>query len=489
MARIRSALEHAAMRCRFPSARSAWADIRWSASASAVFDLTQNSPDDSQRLARAASLLREAAGIIGSIGAESAADTRAVADVLDSAGQVSRARDALLADVAVLLNASSTTSDESHARRLGFGSSKSALQIKAGVTSAEAHAACSLPRRAADVGLERVTLAFHDGRISLAQLRAITNTVVREVRWLDEEAVASIDEAAERFATGDHSRERRPVSMPRALPEDLEALVRSWVLSLSSCDAEAVGERRRSRRYLRAHITSDQLVRVSAQLPLDDGGDDLLSVIQAARSQTMGESPADAAADARSHEQRAADILSWMIRAAMRVDDSLPRLAGESPSLMISVPEAVLRRHAELDLRIPPADRPNIGHATTVQSGEAMPVIAAMRILCDGAVRSLLVDDHDRPLRLGRTQRLFSWAQRRALTHRHKQCASPGCTVPPGWCEAHHVRPWGDGGATDIDNGILLCGFHHHEVHRARLEVVRDADGGWLVRAVGARSQ
>ncbi|HEY3834373.1 MAG TPA: HNH endonuclease signature motif containing protein, partial [Acidimicrobiia bacterium] len=34
------------------------------------------------------------------------------------------------------------------------------------------------------------------------------------------------------------------------------------------------------------------------------------------------------------------------------------------------------------------------------------------------------------------------------------------------WCEAHHVIPWWAGGATNLDNLVLLCSFHHHVVHR-----------------------
>ncbi|WP_374190842.1 HNH endonuclease signature motif containing protein [Aeromicrobium sp. YIM 150415] len=39
-------------------------------------------------------------------------------------------------------------------------------------------------------------------------------------------------------------------------------------------------------------------------------------------------------------------------------------------------------------------------------------------------------------------------------------------------CEAHHVRPWADGGPTSIDNGVLLCAHHHHKIHHTRWRVV-----------------
>ncbi len=87
-------------------------------------------------------------------------------------------------------------------------------------------------------------------------------------------------------------------------------------------------------------------------------------------------------------------------------------------------------------------------------------------VLCAGRTRLVLC--------AGRTRRLASPVQRRILAARDGGCCFPGCTRPPSWCEAHHVIPWLLGGATDIDNLVLICGFHHREFDRA----------GWTVRMV-----
>ena len=34
-----------------------------------------------------------------------------------------------------------------------------------------------------------------------------------------------------------------------------------------------------------------------------------------------------------------------------------------------------------------------------------------------------------------------------------------------GWLHAHHRTHWADGGPTDLDNLILLCGYHHRFLH------------------------
>ncbi|HEY9482350.1 MAG TPA: HNH endonuclease signature motif containing protein, partial [Micromonosporaceae bacterium] len=41
----------------------------------------------------------------------------------------------------------------------------------------------------------------------------------------------------------------------------------------------------------------------------------------------------------------------------------------------------------------------------------------------------------------------------------------PGCDRPPRWADIHHIVGWQNGGATDRDNGVALCGHHHRLIH------------------------
>ena len=69
------------------------------------------------------------------------------------------------------------------------------------------------------------------------------------------------------------------------------------------------------------------------------------------------------------------------------------------------------------------------------------------------------------PLDVGRTARLFSKAQRLALHERDGGCASCGQNI--SYTHAHHIRWWKrHRGRTDIANGVLLCSFCHHMIHR-----------------------
>ncbi len=95
------------------------------------------------------------------------------------------------------------------------------------------------------------------------------------------------------------------------------------------------------------------------------------------------------------------------------------------------------------------------------------------RIVCDADLQ-LLIEHDGAPLWLGNTARLFNRHQRRAMRHRSGGgggCEFPGCTQTR-WVEAHHIDEANDQGATDLPNGVLLCSYHHHELHRRGWNIV-----------------
>ncbi|RII41244.1 HNH endonuclease [Galactobacter valiniphilus] len=120
------------------------------------------------------------------------------------------------------------------------------------------------------------------------------------------------------------------------------------------------------------------------------------------------------------------------------------------------------------------------------RTDQPVPLSALAARLCEDAVSLLVTDDAGSPLAYGRSRRLFSPQQRRVLTVRDGGCRAPGCNAPPGWCHAHHVIPWERGGASDVDNAVLLCSFHHHEVHRGRLVALPTQGGNGSPRIVSA---
>jgi hypothetical protein len=68
-----------------------------------------------------------------------------------------------------------------------------------------------------------------------------------------------------------------------------------------------------------------------------------------------------------------------------------------------------------------------------------------------------------------------------ALVVRDEGCRWPGCDRPPGWCEAHHVQWFSAGGATRIDNLVMLCSRHHHRLHQPGWDAKLTPDGAFRV--------
>ena len=89
----------------------------------------------------------------------------------------------------------------------------------------------------------------------------------------------------------------------------------------------------------------------------------------------------------------------------------------------------------------------------------------ARRLSCDAQIIPAVLGSEGALLDLGRSVRLASPDQIRALRVRDGGCSFPGCGRPASWCESHHLRHWVDGGPTDLDNLTLLCGHHHTVVH------------------------
>jgi hypothetical protein len=80
---------------------------------------------------------------------------------------------------------------------------------------------------------------------------------------------------------------------------------------------------------------------------------------------------------------------------------------------------------------------------------------------------------HDRdgaPLDVGRSRRVVTRTQFRALLLRDGGCAHPGCGSRRQ-VQAHHVVHWLDGGRTDMSNLVLLCQAHHLAHHHGEFTI------------------
>ena len=111
-------------------------------------------------------------------------------------------------------------------------------------------------------------------------------------------------------------------------------------------------------------------------------------------------------------------------------------------------------------------------------TGDRISASEVRRLACTGGVLPVVLGGAGEVLDLGRTRRLFSPAQRKALAVRDRRCRAEGCDIPAAWCEAHHAAdPWSKGGRTDLGDGVLLCSFHHHRAHDGRWDASRLPNG------------
>src|SRR5699024_3593886 len=112
----------------------------------------------------------------------------------------------------------------------------------------------------------------------------------------------------------------------------------------------------------------------------------------------------------------------------------------------------------------------------TFADGTPIPYGQLAKLLCDGEFHRVVFGPEGQVLDSGRTERLFTPAQARAIIARDRHCQYPGCAAPPGIGEIHHCLWWYHGGHTSTDNAILLCWWHHTLVHQRHLTITRHCD-------------
>ena len=210
--------------------------------------------------------------------------------------------------------------------------------------------------------------------------------------------------------------------------------------------------------------------------------------------------PVDCPEGPRTKAQRDYDSLFDILRLylACRLDgDAEP--AGGADVIVDAHTAAELLAHPDQQLDLPTRDplddllapyRPTRDHDgcdhdseaeqrwCEMSSGEKATLAFAAVMFCTGWTRRVIRDPHTGAvLDLGHRQRLFTRTQRRALVYRDRGCVFPGCDRPAKFCDAHHIKPWDEGGLTDLINGVLLCRRHHTLIHNG-WDLARDPNTG-----------
>jgi len=195
--------------------------------------------------------------------------------------------------------------------------------------------------------------------------------------------------------------------------------------------------------------------------------------------------------DDRTSEQRRADALGTIAEKVLSLPDTGSGAAVRPHISFVMTEQTWAGLRALRGVAAPSGEGDAAAAAVppvTLEDGTPVPISEVAQALCDCELTRVVMGAGSEPLDLGRTQRTYTGAQRRAVIARDGGCAWPSCDRPARWCEVHHIRWWDrDRGATSVQNGVLLCSFHHHEVHRQDLSIRRRPGDDGLARYVFAR--
>jgi hypothetical protein len=184
--------------------------------------------------------------------------------------------------------------------------------------------------------------------------------------------------------------------------------------------------------------------------------------------------------DAALGSHRDAQIVEWK----RDHDDAGERPCDQRPPMPTTVDAFMGLVEAGWDAEV--ARRPHGQHTTVVVHLDVKDKVGSLHLgpLLSDADRQYLTCDatceawferDGQPIGAGRNTRQISRRLRRALEHRHRCCAVPGCGATRG-LHAHHIVHWEDGGPTELDNLVLLCPYHHRLHHRGGITITGPAD-------------
>jgi hypothetical protein len=287
---------------------------------------------------------------------------------------------------------------------------------------------------------------FAEGRLSYAQVRAVT-----------------------RIAT--HENEGRVLEVALAATgAQLERICRGFRKATEGDHIHAADRR------VRARVLGDGLVRLEVVLSADEA-DLMMKAIDDARGRLSPEvtvphsrpqSPVVSGREPKGEpaapRASAADALVHLTATFLdRGDAGATSQASGSPrnEVVIRVEPALGSADGALDA--------TLGDGTRVSSE------TLRRLACDGGLVIAATDPTGNALDVGRRTRAIPTAIRRALLLRDRHCRFPGC-ANRAFLHGHHVQHWLHGGRTAVENLLTLCSFHHRQVHEGGFDLSLTAD-------------
>lgn len=314
-----------------------------------------------------------------------------------------------------------------------------------------------------------------DGQVGLDGLLAVLQPLEAMADRVPVDALLTADAMLAAAARGE-----APDAAPPACADLLRIQAQAWAAVLDQDGAQPREDRAVQLRGVRLGRARDGVVPINGTL-LPEVAAQFQRICDATLSPRVSFTPAAeqdlVVPDDRTRPQRQHDALATALFVAAS-STSLPTIGGAAPTLVITVRAQDLAKGS--------------GWAMAEGVDEPVTPASARHAGCAGVIQRVLLGGNGRILRLGTEERVFNRHQRRAIAVRDGGCIIPGCSVPAGWCEVHHVVDHAKGGPTNTDNGVLLCWFHHrfidqgpwkirmnHGVPEVQAPTWYDATGRW----------
>ena len=297
--------------------------------------------------------------------------------------------------------------------------------------------------------------ALAEGNVTSAHVDALSNGL----KILGEQSERLVERAPELLATAQ-----------TMTADEFTKFVRRTAQTLTDDGGVSRFEKQRRQTFLRHWVDAEGMTNLFGKFDPERGS--IVAALLDAGVEAMfhsgdGEDPIDCDSSIEPNDHRRALALVAMLQGR---PDGLTGIAiGGSSCDRPARAEIVV--HIDYELLSGHVSELGLSDARTCRTlnGSELTVETIRRLACEAEIIPLVLDGKSVPLDVGKSKRLATAYQRRALAAVHETCAIDGCSVKFSHCEPHHIDYWENGGATDLNNLVPLCSRHHHAAH----------EGGW----------
>ena len=302
--------------------------------------------------------------------------------------------------------------------------------------------------------------ALAEGNVTSAHVDALSSGL----KILGEQSAKLIERAPEFLVTAQ-----------TMTADEFTKFVRRTAQTLTDDGGVGRFEKQRRQTFLRHWVDADGMTNLFGKFDPERGS--IVSALLDAGVEAMFHSgdrevPVECDASVEPNDHRRALALVGLLQSRPGSDSLDGALGGALSSSLCDRPaRAEIVVHIDYELLAGHAHGADQGDSRTCRTlnGSELTVETIRRLACEAEIIPLVLDGKSVPLDVGKSKRLATAYQRRALAAVHETCAIDGCSVKFSHCEPHHIDYWENGGPTDLNNLVPLCSRHHHAAH----------EGGW----------